>query len=361
MKEHAVMFFMSICTFVPCLYYNHEDRTGRACSYLNFNLNVSRETMENAIMKKCRSIIKTSALSLGVLQGINKIIDSHTAANANVKVKGKYYHWKQGNVFYKVYGQGSPLLLIHDLTVFSSGYEWSQIIESLAANHTVYVIDLIGCGKSDKPLITYTSYYYVQLIRDFVSNVIRKKTDVVAAGLSSSFVFLANSMYQDLFGDIVSINPKGIRELKISPDKYSRGLIKLFRLPVLGKTLYYMFTNKSNTEYYLTEKCFYSPFKVKPTLVKAAYIASHTSNGNGKMLYASLKGNYLNMDISRAVSDAKNRIFLISGSQADNREEICSSYLKLNKNIITLSVSKTKSLPQFENPEETVQILSVLH
>ena len=311
-------------------------------------------------MKKLNSIIKNSAITLGLLQCINQTINACTTKNSNVKVSGKYYHWKQGNIFYKMYGKGKPLLLIHDLTVFSSGYEWSQVINFLAENHTVYAVDLIGCGKSDKPLLTYTGFFYAQLIRDFVNNVIGKQTDVIASGLSSEFVFLTNNLEQNLFHDIIIINPKDIKELKITPNQYSKGLIKLFNFPVIGKTLYYLLTNKENTEYFLTERYFYNPFKLKPSFIKAAYIASHTANGNGKMLFASLKGNYLNMDISKAVTNTKNRIILITGGMIANREDIISSYMRLNKNIIELSVPNAKYYPHQEAPEQTSRLFSVL-
>ena len=80
---------------------------------------------------------------------------------------------------------------VHDLTVYSSAYEWNKIIDKLAENHTVYALDLLGCGRSEKPKITYTNYLYVQLISDFIKNVIHEKTDVVASGFSSSFTLLA--------------------------------------------------------------------------------------------------------------------------------------------------------------------------
>lgn len=308
-------------------------------------------------MGKIKSLIKTSALATGILHCANKLVESNLTAIVNTKSSGKYYHWSHGTVYYRVIGQGKPLLLIHDLTAFSSSYEWTQVIDQLASNHTVYVPDLIGCGKSDKPGIVYTNYFYVQTIQGFVKDVIGEKTDVIANGLSSSFVLMANTAEKDLFGDIIMINPKSIKYLKATPDQKSKFLVKLFQLPVIGKSLYYLAASKNNIDYYLTETCFYSPFKATPAILKAYYTAAHTSLGNGKMLFASLLGNYLNIDISRALEKAENRIFLISGEQMENRQTIESSYLKLNKNIICLSVPKTKNLPQLEEPEQTLYLL----
>lgn len=51
------------------------------------------------------------------------------------------------------------MLLLHDLHCASSGREWQYIEDALAQDHTVYTLDLLGCGRSDKPAITYTNFY----------------------------------------------------------------------------------------------------------------------------------------------------------------------------------------------------------
>lgn len=85
-------------------------------------------------------------------------------------------------------GTGSPILLIHDTLPGASGYEWSKIEDELAIDHTVYTVDLLGCGRSDKSSITYTNFVYVQMISDFIKKIIGQKTDVIASGFSGSLL-----------------------------------------------------------------------------------------------------------------------------------------------------------------------------
>ena len=42
-----------------------------------------------------------------------------------------------------------------------------KIEDDLALEHTVYNLDLPGCGRSEKSGITYTNFVYVQAICDF--------------------------------------------------------------------------------------------------------------------------------------------------------------------------------------------------
>lgn len=317
-------------------------------------------------MRKSKSLFHTSVVAITVLHCINKFIDSSAASSANRKSNGKFYHWNHGDIFYTVSekqssenqtSEKSPLLLIHDLTVFSSGFEWNQIINQLSKDHTVYTIDLIGCGKSDKPEITYTNYFYVQMISDFIKEVISLPVKVIVSGLSSSFVLMANSINKDLFTDITMINPKTITSLKKTPNDRSKILMKLFHLPVIGKTAYYIAVNRQNTEYYLTEKCFYNPFHLKSSVTKAYYDAAHASNGNGKNLLASLEGYYVNIDITGALKNADHDITLIIGGQNESRNEIQNSYTKINADIKTKIIEDAKNLPQLETPEELLKLI----
>lgn len=311
-------------------------------------------------MKKSKSILKISVVSLAALHGINSLIDSMSTAETNCKSNGNYYHWKHGSIYYRKTGCGQPILLIHDLTVFSSGYEWSQIINKLSEDHTVYTLDLIGCGKSDKPEITYTNYFYVQMINDFVSNVIEEPVDVIVTGLSTSFVLMANSINKNLFKKMVFVNPKGISYLKQNPDKRSKILVSLFNLPIIGKTAYYVATSKENTEYYLTEKCFYNPFHVKPAVTKSYHNAAHTAKGSGKMLLASIDGNYLNIDITNALKNTENQLILLFGEHQENTADISKTYTDINPAVTSATIPETKLLPQLEHPDLFIDAISSL-
>ena len=129
--------------------------------------------------------IKNSALLLCIVSGliiiINKLISVFSHMTDYLPSGGKYYHWKYGNIYYTKSGKGKPVLLIHDLDPTASSYEWKAVTKKLAENHTVYAIDLLGCGRSEKPNMTYTNYLYVQLMNEFISNVINEKTDVIDA------------------------------------------------------------------------------------------------------------------------------------------------------------------------------------
>ncbi len=53
-------------------------------------------------------------------------------------------------VHHRTMGQGPPLLLVHGL--MTTSYSWRYVLEPLSRHFTVYAPDLVGAGRSDKPL-----------------------------------------------------------------------------------------------------------------------------------------------------------------------------------------------------------------
>lgn len=87
-------------------------------------------------MSKWKQKIKVIAIAdtfaVGAMHVMNQMIASSAVLKNILKPgTGKYYNWKMGNIFYHKSGNGAPLLLIHDLNPFSSGYEWSQLEDQL--------------------------------------------------------------------------------------------------------------------------------------------------------------------------------------------------------------------------------------
>lgn len=308
--------------------------------------------------------LKTGAvltcLSIGLLHIVNKCIcTASTLNNMLFWGDGQTFHWRFGNIYYRKSGSGSPILLIHDLSPFSSSYEWHLLEEELAQKHTVYTLDLLGCGRSDKPNMTYTNYLYVQLITDFIQKVIGQKTDVAATGLSASFVVMACSTTPDLFSKLFLVNPESLGKLVSIPGKRSKIRKFLMEVPVIGTTVYHIMTRRENVEYLFTEKYFYNPFYVVSPMVHAYHEAAHRDDSHGKYLFSSISGNYVNINIAQALKHIDNSIVLLLGDHMEEAHEISAAYTQINPAIETVFLKNTKFLPQLESPQITSTNMSV--
>lgn len=142
-------------------------------------------------MKHSKKLVTLSVLTTmsgAAIYFLNKTLDTAAVRkNLLASAEKESFSWQFGDIFYTKKGTGTPMLLLHDLHCASSGREWQYIEDALAQDHTVYTLDLLGCGRSDKPAITYTNFLYVQLIVTFIKQVIGCPTDVIASGLSGFF------------------------------------------------------------------------------------------------------------------------------------------------------------------------------
>ncbi|WP_226022462.1 alpha/beta fold hydrolase [Halomicrobium salinisoli] len=72
-------------------------------------------------------------------------------------------------VRYLAGGDGPPLVLCHGIGLDAASVSWRHVLPSLADDYAVYAPDLPGHGESDKPRRTYTTDYYVNVLREFLS------------------------------------------------------------------------------------------------------------------------------------------------------------------------------------------------
>lgn len=302
----------------------------------------------------------TGSAAIGI-HLINKTIYLSSIVDNNLNNSdGNYYEWKFGKIFYKKTGNGKPILLVHDLSTFSSAMEWKKIIKNLSQNHTVYAIDLLGCGRSDKPNITYTNFLYVQMITDFIKNIINEKTDIAATGLSASFVLGACHNDHDIIDNIILINPSDIKATSNIPTKSTKVLTKLINLPLIGTLLYNLLTAEKNIQLAFSEKYYYDCSKIDNQLVKTYYEAAHCGNASSKFLFASICGYYTTANISLYLEGLNNSIFIFVGEKEEIQMEYAKQYQTLLPSIEIIEIENTKYLPQLEKADEFTKNVSIL-
>lgn len=315
-------------------------------------------------MKKNKHKLLTTsilfALATGIIYVINRLVFATAVLKNLLKSSAdNYYNWRFGKVYYKKKGHGSPVLLIHDLTVYSSAYEWNKVVNELAETHTVYAIDLLGCGRSEKPRITYTNYLYVQLIADFIKNVIGEKADVIASGYSGSFTVLASYTNPEFISKIILINPPSLASLNKVPSKRSKLYKFILEFPIFGTLIYNIKTCQSNIQLLFTEKYLYNPFSVTPEMVDTYYEAAHQSLSNSKFLLSSLVAGYTNNNITHALKEINQSVTILYCEGETDSEKIAESYTTCNPAIESCMLKHAKHLPQLETPGKFLEILNI--
>ena len=271
--------------------------------------------------------------------------------------KDLIYNWRFGKIRYTKSGSGSPLLLLHDLTPGSSSYEYSKVISGLSDTHEVYCLDLIGFGKSEKPEITYTNYLYVQLITDFIKNVISRKTDIIASGGSVPVAIMACHNDNDIIQRIIAINPQDLYQLSQIPSRKSRLQKLILNLPIVGTFIYNLYTNKNSFTKHFSENYFYDAGKIEEADISAYVEASHIGGYHAKYSYSSYIGRYMNINIIHALKEINNSIIIIAADGKENNHTIVDNYVYYNPSIESVFVARSRQLLLLERPNMVLKHL----
>lgn len=309
---------------------------------------------KNIIVAVC-SLIGLTAATISV---INKIIFTvATAEKLLEKKQTDIFHWRFGDIHYTKSGSGKPLLLIHELNPACSSYEWKSVLSKLEESHTVYAIDLLGCGKSEKQNFTYTNFLYVELINDFIKTVIGKRTDVFASNHSCSLVLHACNYNSDYFDKLILINPEPILEAGQTPGRKSKLAKFIVETPVIGTLLYNILYRKNNLAKTLLLTGYYDIFSVSRQDISILHEASHLGGSKAKYLHASIKGNFTKLPVSNAVKNINNSILIVGCDSIQGIRSSLSDYRELNPSIETVVMKETALLPHLEKPEEFLEAI----
>ena len=316
-------------------------------------------------MKKNKHKLITLGILTTIATGIIYLINKVVAASALLKEMldrssgNNYYNWRFGRIYYRKHGNGDPLLLVHDLIPGGSGYEWDKIEEHLSQEYTVYTIDLLGCGRSDKPKITYTNFIYVELLCDFVKNVIGEKTNIIASGLSTSFAIMACNNDSALFDRTMLVNPSSLVKLNQIPNKNTKMQKFLLEIPIIGTMIYHMMVSRIHVEHLFMEEYMFNPFHLDKDIMDAYYEAAHMGDGDGKYLYASLIGRYANFNVIHGLKSINNSIFIIGGKEEPGIDDIVEDYIHFNSAAESIIIGKAKHFPHFEQPHEFLEQVGI--
>lgn len=311
------------------------------------------------LKKKLTFLAVFSASAIGTMHVVNRIFSYIASENRFLDEDSyEYYDWRFGKIAYKKQGTGNPILLVHDLNVCSSSYEWNRIIDTLSKTNTVYAIDLLGCGLSERPLLTYTNYLYVQLLTDFIKQVIGEKTDVIASGHSSSFTIMACANDETLINRVILVNPDDIIKLSKVPSKRSTMVKNLIVTPILGTFIYNMKVNKRTIREKFTKSCF-SHDSVREKDIMICFESTQRDKTHSRYLYACQSTGYTNANILHCLKKLNNSIFIITGNKNPENTLIAAQYQNHLPSIEIVGINQTKQIPHVEKPEEFINQINI--
>lgn len=113
---------------------------------------------------------------------------------------------------YTVTGGGPPIILLHGFG--AQGWMWEYQQEALAKHFTVYTLDLLGHGYSDRPDIAYTTDLFIDSVKGFMSALDIARATLIGHSLGAGVAMGIALKYPRLTDKIVLIGgfPQGVSE-----------------------------------------------------------------------------------------------------------------------------------------------------
>ena len=126
-------------------------------------------------------------------------------------------------------GEGPPVILIHGLS--NSIEDWLLNFQEIAAHHRVYALDLIGHGRTDKPLsASYDILELARFVKDFMDALNIQCAHLVGHSLGGAISLTVARNYPSYCNKLVLVDSAGLaQECSI--------LLRLASVPVMGEFL----------------------------------------------------------------------------------------------------------------------------
>ncbi len=154
------------------------------------------------------------------------------------------------------------------------------------------------------------------------------------------------------------LNPDTFQEMYQTPKGSAKLIKRLIELPLIGTLLYNILYSRQHIDKRLRETYLTSTFST--TTLPDIYVENaHTNEPGAKYLTSSLKGRFVNINITNALRSIDNSIYLVLGEENPDREEIASCYCECNPAIETCVIPDSKRYTQIERADELLKQIKI--
>jgi pimeloyl-ACP methyl ester carboxylesterase len=261
------------------------------------------------------------------------------------------FQWRGHTVAFTRRGAGGlPVLLVHGMHPGASAFEWRHVTDALAAEHTVYTVDLLGFGRSARPRVAYGPRLYQALIADFAAQVVRQPVALVGAGRSAAYAIALAARDPGRFPAVIAIAPTGLIRATGDRAAWSRLRRALIAIPGLGTMLYHASVSPVRIRRWL-ERAYMDDDLVTDALVDA-YHASARERG-AKWARSALEAGRLDLDVHAAMRHLRQPLLVAWGARASHvpADEML-GFLALRPDAQVALIDLAGDLPHDERPGE---------
>lgn len=138
-----------------------------------------------------------------------------------------------GEVAYEVFGEGSPVVLVHGTP--SNSYLWRNVVGALAGRHSVYVYDLPGFGASERMEGQEVSIAaQARVLAELLAAWGLEEPAVAGHDIGGGIVLRAHLMEGVAFGRLALLDPVALTPWGTPTLKHVKAYVEAYRAMPLG-------------------------------------------------------------------------------------------------------------------------------
>lgn len=115
------------------------------------------------------------------------------------------------NIYFQKVGKGHDLIMLHGWGLNSSTF-WPTV-DFLKDNLTLWILDLPGFGRSDKPGKTFDTNDYAEIVADFIKVNKIKKPSILGHSFGGKIAIRLTSTYPNLVDKLILVGASGIKRV----------------------------------------------------------------------------------------------------------------------------------------------------
>jgi pimeloyl-ACP methyl ester carboxylesterase len=260
------------------------------------------------------TVLKGTGVVLGAAATYNAVVRRSVAPLRNLLGgEERAVLWRGHRIAYTRRGTGTPVLLIHGIHAAASSFEWRHNVESLSSHHTVYAIDLLGFGRSDRPSIRYSSRLYLALLSEFVTKVIGEPCTLVGTSLAAAYAITLGARDPGRFPSLVAVAPTGLVRQSRRAGAGADVARLMVDTPLVGTAMFNALVSRKSLRSFL-QRTYADDRAVTETLLDRYYQAAHQPGA--RHAPAAFFAGQLNIDIAAALRRLSQPLLIVWGAQA---------------------------------------------
>lgn len=148
-------------------------------------------------------------------------------------------------------GAGRPLLLLHSMNAAPSAYEVSPFFDRFTLDRPLYAPDLPGFGRSARSDRPYRPALFATAIVQMIDAIGAGPVDILALSTTAEFAARAARDAPARIASLVLVSPTGLSRRRDGPSKAGPRVLRVFRTPGIGSTLYRLLRSRRSIRFFL--------------------------------------------------------------------------------------------------------------